>query len=77
MKVNENGLFVERRLPQLQFYCHTDPSAFGFIDPDLILQGAHLILQFSKGTIQTLLPPSLACQPKDKNEDYKFYFVNV
>ncbi|EJD04739.1 uncharacterized protein FOMMEDRAFT_34840, partial [Fomitiporia mediterranea MF3/22] len=59
------------------FYCHTDSSTFGFIDPDLILQGAHLILQFSKGTVQTLLPSSLTCQPKDKNKDYKFYFVNI
>lgn len=69
--------FASKRLPRLRFVPYYDSEAFGFIDPQLILRGVHLIPAFSHLRTQDLLPPSLARSPLDKDEDYKYYYVNM
>ena len=72
--------FTARRLPRISFVGHTDPSAFGLVDPRLILRGANLIPAFVDGTTEDLLAPSSMARQgtaEDKLTDYCFYYVNM
>lgn len=66
--------FASRRLHRVELVSEDDPSAFGFVDPDDVIRGVHLIPAFAHGTI-------------DGNSDYlasasghllwKYYYVNM
>ncbi|PBK92322.1 hypothetical protein ARMGADRAFT_931262, partial [Armillaria gallica] len=55
----------------------TDPGAFGFLNLDDIIQAVHLIPVYKLGQIPEFLPPSIACWPEDKDQDYKWYSVDM
>lgn len=77
--------FAARRLPRLQFISHQDSGAFGFIDPDLIIRGAHFIPAFAHEKTQEYLSKSVArpCTHNsdddngDEDEDYRYYYANM
>ncbi|KAL5514488.1 hypothetical protein ACEPAG_2577 [Sanghuangporus baumii] len=71
--------FAVKRLPRLKFVLHsdTDMNAFGFINPDYILRGAHLIPFFHGELAPHSQRPSVAHQDSDNNKDYLFYCVNI
>ncbi|KAI0760923.1 hypothetical protein BD413DRAFT_666261 [Trametes elegans] len=57
---------------------------FGFLDPDVIIRGAHLVPLFHLGHTDRLLPPSVARAGQNVHEDgrnhaldYQNYYVNM
>jgi len=53
------------------------PGGFGFLDPALIIRGAHLIPAFAFGRTSEILGPSIARLNNEGNEDWKYYYVNM
>ena len=67
------------RLPKVGFVEETDGDAFGFLDPDLVIHGSHLIPDFNLGRTQVLMPynePTVA-QPLDQKDDWTNFYVNM
>ena len=67
------------RLPKVRFVEEVDEDAFGFLDLDLIIQGAHLIPDFNSGRTCALMPydgPTVARSPGEKDDRMNFY-VNM
>ncbi len=56
--------FFARRLHRVELLPESDPASFGFIDPDDVIRGAHLIPAFAHG----MQPGNPAL--------YKYYYVN-
>ena len=59
------------RLPKIGFVEVTDEDAFGFLDPDLIIRGSHLIPAFHSGQTCDLMPydgPTIA-RPASVKDD--------
>ena len=65
------------RLPCIGFYPHDEPEGFGFIDPEQVIRGMHLIPAFHFGCTTALLPPSIARCTSDNNEDWDWDYVNM
>ena len=74
---SEPGGFKTRRLHRLGFVDCEDPNSFGFLDPAQVLRASHLIPGFAHGKTHEYLPPSIARQPEDKDEDYIYYYVGM
>jgi hypothetical protein len=70
-----------KRLHRLEFLPDSDPNAFGFLDPDEVIRGAHIIPAFACGTTTDLLAPgSVGRLPRDgldEDEDWSKYYVNL
>jgi len=67
------------RLPKVGFVEDTDEDAFGFVDPDLIIRGSHLIPDFNSGRTSSLMPydgPTVARSPERK-DDWTNFYVNM
>ena len=64
-----------RSYPRVSFVPHqsNEDEPFGFIDPEHVIRGCHLIPAFKLGRTFDLLPPSVA---RDKNGDQKAFCVN-
>ena len=55
-----------------------DPFAFGFLDPQHVIRGVHLIPAFSYGRTGDLLQQnSIARSTSEQGEDWKFYYVGM
>lgn len=68
--------FKEARLPKVGFVPHTDPLAFGFLDPSLVLRGCHLVPAFADGKTFDLLPVMhSAARSPDEHEDWVAFYV--
>ena len=65
------------RLPCISFYPHDKPEGFGFIEPEQVIRGMHLIPAFHFGHTTALLPPSIARCTSDNNEDWDWDYVNM
>jgi hypothetical protein len=65
-----------KRLYRLGFIDSKDLGAFGFLDPDVIIRGVHLIPAFAYGRTSSLLAPSIARQPNENDSDWVFYYIN-
>ena len=66
-------------LPKVGFVEDMDEDTFGFLDPDLIIWGAHLIPDFNSGCTSGLLPYNgltAAHLPGQKDNSMNFY-VNM
>ncbi|KAF7312639.1 hypothetical protein MIND_00278000 [Mycena indigotica] len=66
-----------KRFPRLGYMPHEDPDAFGFLDPQDIVRGSHLIPAFRHGRTTEYLPKSVARPESSRNEDWRFYYVNM
>jgi hypothetical protein len=66
-----------KRLHRLGFIPADIPGAFGFLDPQQIIRGVHLIPGFAHGRTDLLLPPSVARPLHDNNTDWKFFYINM
>ena len=67
------------RLPKVGFVEVTDEDAFGFLDPDLVIRGSHLIPAFHSGRTRTLMSydgPTFA-RSADEKDDWMNFYVNV
>lgn len=69
--------FKVARLPKVGFVPEADESAFGFLDPSLVLRGCHLVPAFAAGRTNQLLKtvsPTAARHP-DETDDWTNYYV--
>ncbi|KAF7370032.1 hypothetical protein MSAN_00633200 [Mycena sanguinolenta] len=67
------------RLPKVGFVEESDPYAFGFLDPQHVIRGCHLIPDFAAGRTNDLLAtqgPTAARSPDD-TEDWRTYYVDI
>ncbi|KAG2029599.1 hypothetical protein BDR03DRAFT_808121, partial [Suillus americanus] len=69
--------WAAKRLPRVGFYDGNDESAFGFLDPDLVVRGVQLIPAFRHLCTTALLGPSIARQAADNDKDWDWYCVNM
>lgn len=76
-RTNLKSGWAVRRLPCIGFYSHDEHDAFGFISPNDVIRGIHLIPAFRYGRTPDLLPPSIARHESENNEDWDWYFVNM
>lgn len=61
-----------RRLHRVGF---VRDEPFGFLDPNEVIRGAHLIPAFAHGRTEEILGPSIARQPSESHEDWLYYYV--
>jgi hypothetical protein len=69
--------FNSLRYPSVSFCDSADPDAFGFIHPDEIVRGVHLIPAFKLGrTTEYLATPSKG-RPEPEVDDWKAFHINM
>ncbi|KIL55287.1 hypothetical protein M378DRAFT_173752, partial [Amanita muscaria Koide BX008] len=66
-----------RHLLRVGFVDSSDPSAFGFLDPALVVRGVHLIPAFKLGQTSEFLPPSVIRSKSDGDKDWVAYYMNI
>ena len=66
-----------QHLPLMGFYPGDEEDVFGFINPDNVIQGVHLMPAFCYGCTSALLQRSIVWQVSKNNEDWDWYFVNL
>jgi hypothetical protein len=72
------GGWKSKQLHQIRFVDGDNDTAFGFLDPQDVIQGVHLIPAFHYGQTLDLLPPSASVQPgSDDDKDWKYFYVNM
>ena len=73
--------WAAKRLQRLEFFDHESlPDAFGFLDPDSVVRGVHLIPAFAHSPTDELLGPTFARRKGDScgdDSDWRFYYVNM
>jgi hypothetical protein len=72
--------FKAAQLPRVGFVPDTDPFAFGFLDPSLVIRGCHLIPAFRYGrTPELLKTPGSAGRSSDSKDncDYTAFYVGL
>ena len=70
--------FKVARLPKVGFVEENDPSAFGFLNPSLVLRGCHLIPSFVNGRTSDLLKTiHTAARPPGEFDDWAAFYVNM
>ncbi|KAG2336862.1 hypothetical protein BDR05DRAFT_978682 [Suillus weaverae] len=75
---NHNSGWAVRRLHWIGFFdAHqVGAEAFGLVDPQQVIRAVHLIPAYNKHYTYSLLPPSIAQQPRDLDTDFNWYYVN-
>ncbi|KAJ3576110.1 hypothetical protein NP233_g670 [Leucocoprinus birnbaumii] len=63
----------DRRLPRLEFALD---RGFGFVNPDLVIRGCHLIPAYAYGQV-SWLGKSIVHRPVDNGLDWKYHCVNL
>ena len=75
--LKHRGGWRNKRLHRIGFVDGDDDAAFGFLDPQEVIQGVHLIPVFYYGRTRELFPPSRIARPdRDKDEDWQYFYVN-
>lgn len=68
--------FKRKRLHRVRFVSATDPNAFGFLNPDEVIRGAHLIPSFYYGGTEELLKSPSIARPGEV-DDWRYFYVNM
>jgi hypothetical protein len=63
---NSPAGWTAKRLQRLEFFDEDSPDAYGFLDPDSVIRGIHLIPSFDH-----------RIDPQDPESDYRFQYVNM
>jgi hypothetical protein len=71
--------FQAKRLPRLGFVDVEDQEqpSFGFLNPNDVIRGVHLIPAYAWEKTTDLCRPTIARAAREKHEDYPFYDVNM
>lgn len=69
--------FEKKRLHRLEFLPSSDPDAFGFVHPDEIIRGAHLIPAFHYGGTDQFLSGVSLARNDDEHDDYRYFYINM
>lgn len=67
--------FKAKRLPRVGFVPMDHEDPFGFLDPQLVIRAVHLMPAFAHGRTDELLGPSIVRQPRERNEDWQYFYV--
>ncbi len=65
------------RLSKIGFLPDSDPSAFGFLDPSLVIRSCHLIPAFVDGRTDELLPFPSVARDLGEVDDWAAFYVNM
>lgn len=72
------GGWKAQHLHRVGFVDGSDTSAFGFLDPQAVIRGVHLIPAFAYGRTRELLPPSsLGRVLSEDDEDWQKFYVSM
>ena len=69
------GGWRAKQLYRVGFLPSANVDAFGFLDPNLVVRGVHLIPAFHHSRNNQLLVPSIVRPPSDKDTDWFYYYV--
>ena len=81
--ISFNAGWTAQRLHRVGFFNANDESesasAFGFLDPSVVIRSVHMIPAFAHGKTADLLYPSrsVARLPLDEESDWRNYYVNM
>ncbi|TFK31269.1 hypothetical protein BDQ12DRAFT_583987, partial [Crucibulum laeve] len=65
-----------KQLHRIGFVDGSDPYAFGFLDPEHVICGIHLIPAFSHGWTVNILPPNTTARTESEDdEDWQYFYV--
>jgi hypothetical protein len=70
------GGFKRKRLHRLEFVPDSEPGAYGFVNPDDVIRGAHLIPAFHYGATEDAPGPSFS-RPEGELDDWVYHYVNL
>ncbi|KAI0063164.1 hypothetical protein BV25DRAFT_453896, partial [Artomyces pyxidatus] len=71
------GGWATKRLHGVSFIPDDDGGAFGFLDPDQVIRGVHLLPAFHFGRTTLRLGPSIARKATENDEDYEKFYVGM
>ena len=75
--LGHRGGWNTKQLHRIGFVDGDDKAAFGFLDPQEVIRGVHLIPAFHYGRTCNLLPPSRFARPgQDNDEDWELFYIN-
>jgi hypothetical protein len=64
------------RLPKIGFLHQSDKSAFGFLDPSLVIRGCHLVPAFADGRTTELLTSEKSLgRPVGESDEWSTYYA--
>ncbi|RDB18275.1 hypothetical protein Hypma_000641 [Hypsizygus marmoreus] len=69
--------FKKKRLHRIQFIPENDAGAFGFLNPDEVIRGAHLIPAFHFGGTDALLQGETIARLEGEVDDWTYFYVNI
>lgn len=69
--------FKKKRMHRVAFLGSDDPDSFGFLHPDEVIRGAHLIPAFHHGGTSDYLTGKSLARNEDESDDYKYFYVNM
>jgi hypothetical protein len=70
------GGFKRKRLHRVEFVPDSEPGAYGFVNPDDVIRGSHLIPAFHHGATEDAPAPSFA-RPVGELDDWLYHYVNL
>ena len=71
------GGWTRKHLHRVGFLDANDDSAFGFLDPRLVIRAVHLIPAFAHGKTTNIMGPSIARRDHDGDKDWNYFYVNL
>ena len=72
------GGWKAKHLHRVGFVDGEDPAAFGFLDPQEVICGVHLIPAFAHGQTADLLPSSsMTCTQHENHKDWQHFYVSM
>ena len=66
-----------RRLPAIGFVPDSDPDAYGFVDPQEVLRGAHLLPAFNHDQATNVLDSETNVRRANEVDDWNLYYPNM
>lgn len=70
------GGFKRKRLHRVEFVPDSEPGAYGFVNPDEVIRGSHLIPAFHYGATEDAPAPSFS-RPEGELDDWIYHYVNL
>ncbi|KAI0073432.1 hypothetical protein K474DRAFT_1603363 [Panus rudis PR-1116 ss-1] len=68
--------FQQKKLPRLRFVPADDTTSFGFLDPDEVIRGAHIIPAFAHGKSDFILDHTPFKHSYTTDHNWQAYYVN-
>ena len=72
-----NAGFEKKRLHRVEFFPSSNPDAFGFLDPDEVIRGTHLIPAFHHGPTEEFLSGVSVGRAEGELDDWRYFYVNM